>query len=245
LPVALVDFDRVVNVVDEHRVVGDVFNHARAAAALEVAAEFCGGVGPDFDAGAVGGVVHRGIENVDVLHNVILANILSERANRDSVGTVTPHVLYEYVRAVWLERYAIVSIVDNRILDHDIRASISVPTVSVLGNIHTVASSRNIDVVKDDIGSIGNEMVVLGRISQEQVAENGIMKTIDTDQDWSKGVDIRGIKIVPDLSIAIYGSTTVNIDIAASPLPERSHVLEDEFERMSLPVCSVVGELDI
>jgi hypothetical protein len=47
------------------------------------------------------------------------------------------------------------------------------------------------------------------------------------------------------LSVPIDGSATIDIDIVASQLEEGSHVLETEFERVCLPVHSVVRELNI
>ena len=71
------------------------------------------------------------------------------------------------------------------------------------------------------------------------------MKTINADQHRTESVDVRGIEIVPDLSVAVYGSTAVDVNIVASKLEERCHVLEDKFERVSLPVHRVVGKLNI
>lgn len=56
------------------------------------------------------------------------------------------------------------------------------------------------------------------------------MKTINADQNWSKSVDVRGIKIVPDLAVSIYGSTSIDVDIRAAKLEERGHVLENKSE---------------
>lgn len=94
LAVALVDFDGIVDVIDVHFVVGDVLDTASASAALEVATEGGGGVGPNFDAGSVLGcvrwpfkskertttyacVVHRDIINVYVLHNGVDSDVLT------------------------------------------------------------------------------------------------------------------------------------------------------------------------
>ncbi len=56
------------------------------------------------------------------------------------------------------------------------------------------------------------------------------MKTINADQHRTESVDVRGIEIVPDLSITVNGSTTVDVDIVASKLEERCYVLENESE---------------
>jgi hypothetical protein len=56
------------------------------------------------------------------------------------------------------------------------------------------------------------------------------VKTINTDQHRTESVDVCGIEIVPDLSVTIDGSTTIDINIVASKLEERSYILEDESE---------------
>ena len=53
LTVALIHFDGVVHVVDDHGVVCDVLDHSSTAASLQIAGESRGCVGPDFDAGSV------------------------------------------------------------------------------------------------------------------------------------------------------------------------------------------------
>ncbi len=103
----------------------------------------------------------------------------------------------------------------------------------------------NVDIVEYNIGGVGNEVVILGWVSQHQVTENWVVKAIDTDQDRSESVDVCRIKIVPDLPIAIDGTTAIDIDVVASELEEWGDVLEDEFERVRLPVGCIVGELNV
>ena len=66
------------------------------------------------------------------------------------------------------------------------------------------------------------------------------MKAIDSEQDWPEGVYIFGIQIVPDLPVAIKGSSAVDVDIISSKLEEGGHVLEDEGEGMGLPVSCII-----
>jgi hypothetical protein len=47
------------------------------------------------------------------------------------------------------------------------------------------------------------------------------------------------------LPIAIDGTTAIDIDVVASELEEWGDVLEDEFERVRLPVGCIVGELNV
>ena len=58
LPVALGDFNRIVDVGDNIVAVGDVMHSTSSSTSLEVSGEFGRGAWPDFDASAVGGVGH-------------------------------------------------------------------------------------------------------------------------------------------------------------------------------------------
>jgi hypothetical protein len=63
----------------------------------------------------------------DVLDNVNLARVLAEATDTDAVATVAGKVLDNNVCAVGLEGYAVVAIVDVRVLDDNIVRAISVP----------------------------------------------------------------------------------------------------------------------
>lgn len=71
------------------------------------------------------------------------------------------------------------------------------------------------------------------------------MQTDDTHQDWTQGIDVGRIQIIPDLTIAIDGSATVDLHIIASQLEERSRILENLFKGMGLPVCGIIRELNV
>lgn len=49
------------------------------------------------------GVVHRDIVNVDVLNDVKLSLVLSQRANTYSMGSIAEHVLNDHIGTIWLE----------------------------------------------------------------------------------------------------------------------------------------------
>ena len=99
MPVALVNFDGIVHVIDQERVIGNVVDSTSSATSLEIAAQFCGSIRPNFDTSPIlsyvsnqgrgkgaeqtyAGVVHRGLVNIDVLNDIVLAWILYERSNR-------------------------------------------------------------------------------------------------------------------------------------------------------------------
>jgi hypothetical protein len=108
----LCDFDCVVNVVNNHAVVGDIADGAAATAALQVARESRRGAGPDLDARAIGSVGHGDVVDVDVFNQVDFAGILAERADADAVAAVAYEVLNDDVCAVGLERDAVIAVVD-------------------------------------------------------------------------------------------------------------------------------------
>ncbi len=49
--------------------------------------------------------------------------------------------------------------------------------------------------------------------------------------------------IIPSLAISIDYTSSIDLDIFASPFPPRDRVLERVVEVIVLPVCNVVGEL--
>jgi len=53
LAIALINFNGVIDVVDEDRVVSDVVDPAVTSTSLEISANSRGGVGPDFDASTI------------------------------------------------------------------------------------------------------------------------------------------------------------------------------------------------
>lgn len=66
-----------------------------------------------------------------------------------------------------------------------------------------------------------------------------------TEEDWSQDVNVLSIQIIPDLTIAVEETTTIDVHIISSELEECGGVLEDLLESICLPVVCVVGELDI
>lgn len=81
LPIALRNLNRIVDIIDDHAVKGNVVDLARAAASLQVPRQGGRRVGPDLDARGVGGVVHADVGDVDVCYDVIFAHVLAERAD--------------------------------------------------------------------------------------------------------------------------------------------------------------------
>ena len=67
---------------------------------------------------------------VDVLYDVYLPEVLAKRADADAVAAVADQILHHDIGAVRLEGNTVVSIVDVRVLDDDVGASVSVPSIT-------------------------------------------------------------------------------------------------------------------
>lgn len=112
---------------------------------------------------------------VDILNNVDLADVLSQGAYTDAMATIAVHVLNQNFGAVGLERNAVVSIIDYTVLDHDVRAAICVPAIRVLRLVLTGAVAADVEVVEDYVGTVGQEIVPLRRVSQVEVRDESTL----------------------------------------------------------------------
>lgn len=74
-----------------------------ATSTLEITRERGRRVGPHLDAGAVAGIVHADVGHVNVLDNVVLADVLAQGADADAVRAVAPEGFHEDVGRVGLE----------------------------------------------------------------------------------------------------------------------------------------------
>jgi hypothetical protein len=128
LSIALRDLNGVIDVRDSHGVIGDVGHSAAATSTLQIAGEGGRDTRPDLDPGAVGGIGHGDVVDVDVLNDVDFADVLAEGADRDAVAAVAPEVLHDHVGGVGLEGYAVVAVVNVGVLDYDVGAAVGVPS---------------------------------------------------------------------------------------------------------------------
>lgn len=244
LAVALGDFNGIVDIVNEHAVKGDIVDTAVAAAALQVARERRGRVGPDFNAPAVGGAVHANVADPDILDNVVLADILAQAADRNTVAARARQGLDEHVGAVGLEGDAVVAVVDDRVHNGDVAAAVGIPAVGVFGNVGTRRCSRNRNVAKDDVAGIGDKVVVHGTEAQVEVGNDAVLEAVDANEDGTQSINVLRVQVEPDLAVAVEGAAAINKDVLAAELEEGGDVLVDELERVGLPVVGVVGEQD-
>jgi hypothetical protein len=72
---------------------------------------------------------------VDVLHDVHLADILTQTTNADSVASVADQVLHDDIGAVWFEGNAVIAVVDVGVLNHDVVRAVGVPARIMLSII--------------------------------------------------------------------------------------------------------------
>lgn len=158
---------------------------------------------------------------------------------------IAVHVLNQDVRTVRLERHAIVAVVNHTILNHDVRAAVCIPTISVLRRIVTRTVSTNVEILKDDVGAVGEEVVPLRRVSQVEVGNGSAVQTDGAEEDRSENVDVFGVEVVPDLTISVEHTAAIDVNILAADLEEGRGVLEGLEEAVFLPVVGVIGELDV
>lgn len=161
------------------------------------------------------------------------------------MATVALQVLHQNACAVWLEANTIVAVVDDRVLDDDVGAPVSVPTVGILGLVVTLAVTTDCDVAEDNIAAVGNKVVVLGRIPQIQIGYGAALQTNGAEEHRAQDIDVGCVEVVPDLAVAIYRPAAVDIHVIATELEECGGILEGLVEGVGLPVISVVGELDV
>jgi len=154
-------------------------------------------------------------------------------------------VLNQNLRAVWLERDAVVAIVDDRILNDNVGAAVRIPTIGVLRCDVVLAIATDVDILKDHVRAVGHEVVVLRRVTEVEVGDGTIVQADGAEEDGSENVDILSVQVVPNLSVAVEHASAVDVDVFATQLEESGRVLERLEEGVCLPVVRVIGELDV
>lgn len=99
-----------------------------------------------------------------------------------------------------------ITVVDYRVLNGNVATAVGIPAIRVLGHVLALAESTNVDVVEDDVGRVGDEMVVLRTVSHDNVGDDAVVEAVDTEQYRPKSVDVLGIEVVPDLPVAVEGA---------------------------------------
>ena len=106
---------------------------------------------------------------VEVLHDVDLSGVLAQRADADAVAAIADQVLHDDVRAVGLERDAVVAVVNVRVLNDNVVGAVGVPAIGILGWVLARAVAEDVDVGKDDFARVGDERVPLRAVAEVEI----------------------------------------------------------------------------
>lgn len=104
LAVALSDGNGVIVVLMVETIVRHVPNPSETTSSIEEALELGLDTGPNLDSRAIAGIRHGNVVDVQILHNIGLALVLTEGADTNSVGAIADEVLDDNVGAIGLER---------------------------------------------------------------------------------------------------------------------------------------------
>jgi hypothetical protein len=118
------------------------------------------------------------------------------------------------------------------------------PSISVLGSVLALAVASNIDTLEQDVRRVGDKVVPLRGIAQLERADSTAVQTDNTNQNGTQDESIRSVQVVPNLTIAVQGTVTIDVDICTTELEEGRRILVDLLEGIGLPVVGIVGELD-
>jgi hypothetical protein len=245
LPVALGDFDSVVNVVENHAVVGDVLDSTGTTSALKVTGKSGRSTRPDLDARTVGSIRHANIVHIDVLNDIDFAGILPQATNTDTMTAVADKILHDDIRAIRLERNAVVAVVDVRLLNDDVIGAISIPAISVLSGVLAHTATSNVDIGEQNIAGVGNECVPLRAVSELQILNRGTLRADEAEENGPEDVDVLGVEVIPCLAVPVQSTASVDVDVLATELEEGGGVLKDLLEGVGLPVVGVISEQDV
>jgi len=230
LAVALSNLNRVVDIGNGHAVVRNVLDSTTATSSLKITGESGRSTRPDLDTRTVGSIRHADVVHVNVLDNIDFAWVLAQRTNANTVATIADQVLNDDVGAVWLERYAIVAVVDVRVLNHNVIGTVRVPAIRVLSGVLALATAEDVDVIEYDVGGVGDERVPLRTVSELQVGDSGAFRADNTEEDGPQDVDVLGVEVVPGLAVTVEGTAAVDVDVFAAELEEGGGVLVDLLE---------------
>lgn len=118
------------------------------------------------------------------------------------------------------------------------------PSISVLGSVLALAVAGNIDTVEQDIRRVGDKVVPLRGVAQLERADSTAVQPDNTDENRTQNQSVRSVQVIPNLTIAIESTVSVDVDVGSTELEESRGILVDLLEGIGLPVVGVVGELD-
>ena len=106
---------------------------------------------------------------VKILDNVNFARVLPNGADRDTMATVAVHILNQDLGTTGLEGDTVVTVVDNAVLNDDIRRTVRVPAIGILRFVLASRVASDVEVVEDDICTVGQEVIPLRRVAKVKV----------------------------------------------------------------------------
>jgi hypothetical protein len=86
-----------------------------------------------------------------ILYDINLANILAQRAYANSMATVAMHILHKDLRRVGFERHAIIAIINDGVLDRNIRGAVHIPSIRIFRIVLAEAVPAYIKRIEDDV----------------------------------------------------------------------------------------------
>lgn len=104
LTIALSDRNRIVVVLVVETIIRDILDASETTSSVQKALELGLDAGPNLDSGAIAGIRHGNVVNVQILHNIGLALVLAEGADANAMGAIADEVLDDDIGTVGLER---------------------------------------------------------------------------------------------------------------------------------------------
>lgn len=190
-------------------------------------------------------VAHVDVVHVHIFYNVDLSLVLAQTPHTNAMTPIAVQILHQDIRAVRLEAYAIVAVVDMAVLYHNVRRPQRIPPIGITGLDAGVGAVR-IDgqIVVCDITAVRDDVEPIGRVDEVDVSHTTTFQADDREQDWSHDGRIDLKKFPPDLPLSVNSPAAVDIDVFAANLEEGGLILEGVLEAVGLPVVGVCREFD-
>lgn len=88
-------------------------------------------------------------------------------------------------------------------------------------------------------------MVPLRRITEVQRTNGTTIEPNNSNQHRTKNKSINGVEVIPDLTISIKSTATIDVDVLSTQLEEGGGILVDLGECILLPIVGIICESDI
>lgn len=85
------------------------------------------------------------------------------------MGAITLEALYDYVGAVGLEGHAVITVIDDGVLDCNAAGAVGVPAVGVLSGVVGFREAGDKDIGEGDRRAVSNKVVVFRAVYQVKI----------------------------------------------------------------------------